>query len=105
MGSLGEGISSSMRLGSSPRAERLPERLLGRLPRPTVYSALEIALLVLIAVQAARLLWILVTPVGPVGDWKAAGSLVLPDGDAAASPSSIPSSASPVRPRRRSSPH
>ena len=58
MGSLGEGISSSMRLGSSLRAERLPERLLARLPRPTVYSALEIALLVLIAVQAARLLWL-----------------------------------------------
>ena len=68
-----------MRLGSSPRAERLLERL----PRPTVYSALEIALLVLIAVQAARLLWILVTPVGPVGEWKASGALVLPDGDAA----------------------
>jgi general secretion pathway protein C len=83
MGSLGEGISSSMRLGSSPRAERLPERLVRRLPRPTVYSALEVALLVLIAVQAARLLWILVTPVGPVGEWKASGSLVLPDGDAA----------------------
>ena len=79
MGSLGEGISSSMRLGSSPRAERL----LRRLPRPTVYSALEIVLLVLIAVQAARLLWILVTPVGPVGEWKASGTLVLPDGDAA----------------------
>ena len=68
-----------MRLGSSLRAERL----LGRLPRPTVYSALEIVLLVLIAVQAARLLWILVTPVGPVGEWKASGALVLPDGDAA----------------------
>src|SRR4030095_5601092 len=79
----GKGISSSMRLGSSLRAERLPGRLLGRLPRPTVYSALEIALLVLIAVQAARLLWILVTPVGPVGEWKASGALVLPDGDAA----------------------
>src|SRR6187399_214345 len=75
----GKGISSSMRLGSSLRAERL----LGRLPRPTVYSALEIVLLVLIAVQAARLLWILVTPVGPVGEWKASGALVLPDGDAA----------------------
>ena len=83
MGSLGEGISSSMRLGSSPRAGRLPERLIQRLPRPTVYSTLEIVLLVLIAVQAARLLWILVTPVGPVGEWKASSSLVLPDGDAA----------------------
>ena len=68
-----------MRLGSSLRAGRLVRRL----PRLTVYSALEILLLALIAVQAARLLWILVTPVGPVGEWKAPGALVLPDGDAA----------------------
>jgi general secretion pathway protein C len=34
----------------------------------TLYRALEIALLVLIAVQAARLVWILVTPLGPLGE-------------------------------------
>ena len=52
----------------TPRAGRL----LGALPRPTAYSVLELALLALIAIQAARLFWILVTPLGPVGDWKAA---------------------------------
>ena len=58
---------SSMRSDADPRAWRL----LARLPRPTVYSALELALLALIAVQAARLVWTLATPVGPVGDWQA----------------------------------
>jgi general secretion pathway protein C len=51
----------------NPRAERL----LARLPRVTVYSALELLLLVLIAVQCARLFWALLTPLGPVGDYKA----------------------------------
>jgi general secretion pathway protein C len=50
----------------NPRAERL----LARLPRVTVYSALELVLLVLIAVQCARLFWAVLTPLGPVGDWK-----------------------------------
>jgi len=63
-----------MRLAMNPRAARL----LGRLPRPTVYSALELLLLVLIAVQAARLFWTLVTPVGPVGEWRGAAGLALP---------------------------
>jgi general secretion pathway protein C len=47
-------------------------RLIERLPRLTVYSAAELLLLVLIAVQGARLIWTLVTPLGPVGDWSAA---------------------------------
>ncbi len=69
-----------MRLAANPRAERL----LRRLPRVTIYSALELALLLLIAVQAARLFWILVTPVGPVGDWKAPATLnALPAGASA----------------------
>ncbi len=66
MGSAGEGFATSMRLRANP---------LGRLPRPTVFSALELLLLGLIAVQAARLVWILVTPLGPLGDWKAPSSL------------------------------
>jgi general secretion pathway protein C len=45
-------------------------RLIERLPRLTVYSAAELLLLVLIAVQAARLIWVLLAPIGPVGDWK-----------------------------------
>jgi general secretion pathway protein C len=53
-------------------------RLLERLPRLTVYSAAELLLLVLLAVQAARLIWILAAPLGPVGDWKASSALALP---------------------------
>jgi general secretion pathway protein C len=52
--------------------------VLRRLPRLTVYSAAEILLIVLIAVQAARLIWLVVAPVGPVGDWRAASALALP---------------------------
>ena len=55
--------------------------LLRRLPRPTVYSAAELILLLLIAVQAARLFWILVAPIGPVGDWRTQSALAAP-GDA-----------------------
>lgn len=66
MGSAGEGFATRMRLRANP---------LGRMPRPTIFSALELLLLALIAVQAARLVWILVTPVGPLGDWKAPSSL------------------------------
>ena len=52
--------------------------MLGRLPRLTAYSGAELLLLVLIAVQCARLVWILVVPVGPVGDWKATSSAAAP---------------------------
>lgn len=48
---------------------------LSRLPRPNIFSALELLLLALLAVQAARLVWILVAPIGPLGDWKAPSSL------------------------------
>jgi general secretion pathway protein C len=54
-----------------------------RLPRPTVYTLAELLLLVLIAVQCARLAWTLVTPVGPVGDWQAASALAAPADSAA----------------------
>ena len=57
-----------MAVALNPRAERL----LARLPRVTVYSALELLLLVLIAVQCARLFWALLTPLGPVGDYQGA---------------------------------
>jgi general secretion pathway protein C len=53
-------------------------RLLERLPRLTVYSAAELLLLVLVAVQAARLIWVLAAPPGPVGDWKASSALAQP---------------------------
>jgi general secretion pathway protein C len=48
------------------------QRLLRRVPRTNVYTLAELALLTLLAVQCARLVWALVTPVGPVGDWRAA---------------------------------
>lgn len=76
---MGRESVSAMRLAMNPRASRL----LGRLPRPTVYSALELALLALIAVQAARLVWTMVTPVGPVGEWKGSAPVAAPaDGSA-----------------------
>lgn len=56
-----------MAVSLNPRAERL----LARLPKVTVYSFLELLLLVLIAVQCARLFWSVLTPLGPVGEWKA----------------------------------
>ncbi|WP_456976060.1 PDZ domain-containing protein [Luteimonas sp. A277] len=34
-------------------------------------SAVEVVLVLLLAAQAARLIWLLVTPSGPVGDWPA----------------------------------
>lgn len=63
-----------MRLASIPRTERL----LARLPRPTVYSAAELLLISLLAIQFARLFWIAAAPVGPVGDWKAASAFAAP---------------------------
>lgn len=60
-----------MRLALDPRARRL----LRRVPRNTVYSALEILLLSLLAMQCARLVWTIVTPVDPIGDWKASSAL------------------------------
>jgi general secretion pathway protein C len=60
-----------MRLALDPRARRL----LRRVPRTTVYSAAELALLSLLAMQCARLVWTVVTPVGPVGDWKTSAAL------------------------------
>lgn len=60
-----------MRLALDPRARRL----LRRVPRTTVYSALELVLLSLLAMQCARLAWTIVTPVDPIGEWKAPGAL------------------------------
>lgn len=61
-----------MAVALNPRAERL----LARLPRLTVYSAGELLLLVLVAVQAARLFWALLTPLGPVGEYRALNTAV-----------------------------
>ncbi len=57
-----------MRLRPNMRAGSL----LRRLPRPQWLAGLELALIALIAVQAARLFWIWVTPVGPIGEYRGA---------------------------------
>lgn len=46
------------------------QRLLRRLPHNSVAAAIELALLGLLAWQCAQLVWALVTPVGPLGDWR-----------------------------------
>jgi len=71
-GRSGEDVSIATRLAST-RHER---RLLERLPRLTVYSEAELVLLSLIAVQVARLIWLVAAPIGPVGEWRAAGPIV-----------------------------
>jgi general secretion pathway protein C len=60
-----------MRLALDPRAQRL----LRRVPRTNVYTVAELALLSLLAIQCARLVWTIVTPLGPVGEWAPAGTL------------------------------
>ncbi|NNC71860.1 MAG: PDZ domain-containing protein [Sphingomonadaceae bacterium] len=62
-----------MRLSLDARAQRLVRRL----PRTTIYSALEILLLTVLAVQCARLVWAVVTPVGPLGDWRSDGGMTV----------------------------
>jgi general secretion pathway protein C len=49
-------------------------RLIGRARGVNGWTLLELALLALIAVQCARLIWTALTPVGPLGDWRAAGA-------------------------------
>ena len=48
-------------------------RLVRLIPVVNVYSVIELALLALLAVQVARFVWVLVTPVAPLGDWRPAG--------------------------------
>lgn len=47
------------------------------LATPRFYTALLILLAVLLVVQAIRLVWLVVTPLGPVGDWQSAQVQVL----------------------------
>jgi general secretion pathway protein C len=56
-----------MRLTLDQRARRM----LRRVPHTTAYSAVELILITLVAVQCARLIWIVATPVDPVGAWRA----------------------------------
>ena len=61
-----------MRLVLDGRARRL----LRRLPTVNLYSMTELLLLALLAAAGARLIWTVVTPVGPLGDWRPAAPVV-----------------------------
>lgn len=45
-------------------------RILRRLPVVNVYTLAEIALITALAAQTARLVWVIVTPISPLGDWR-----------------------------------
>lgn len=64
-----------MRLSLEPHAARLPRMLR---PRTDLLGLVEIGLIALVAVQCARLVWTVATPVGPVGDWQAHRSAAVP---------------------------
>lgn len=55
-----------MRLVLDARARAI----LRRLPVTTVYTGLELALIAVLAIQSARLVYAVITPVGPVGTWR-----------------------------------
>lgn len=57
-----------MRLVIDPRSWRR----IRRLPRTNMFSVAEVLLLALLAWQTARLVWALLTPLGPLGDWRPA---------------------------------
>ncbi|PAX09686.1 type II secretion system protein N [Sphingomonas lenta] len=57
-----------MRLQLDARARRW----LRRLPVVNLYSAAELALMAVLAGQAARLVWAIATPVSPLGEWRPA---------------------------------
>ena len=56
-----------MAVSLNPRAERL----LARLRTPTVYSAGELLLLVLLAIQCRASVLGVLTPLGPLGEYRA----------------------------------
>ncbi|WP_454278108.1 type II secretion system protein N [Sphingomonas sp. Marseille-Q8236] len=58
------------------RLDARGRRLLRRLPVVNVYSVAELALMAGLAVQGARLLWVIVTPISPLGDWRPAAPVV-----------------------------
>ena len=61
-----------MRLKLDARARRI----LRRMPVVNVYSLAELALMGVLAVQCARFVWVLATPVTPLGDWRPAAPVV-----------------------------
>ncbi|TXC70123.1 PDZ domain-containing protein [Sphingomonas ginsenosidivorax] len=61
-----------MRLKLDARARRI----LRRMPVVNVYSLAELALMGVLAVQCARFVWVLTTPVTPLGAWRPAAPVV-----------------------------
>lgn len=49
---------------------KLDRNWMTRVPRGDLLTWVELTLLALIAVQLARILWTVLTPVGPFGDWR-----------------------------------
>ena len=66
-----------MRIALDPRARRM----LRLLPVDSPYAILRAALIVALAVQVARLFWVIAVPLGAMGDWRGKG--VLPPADIA----------------------
>lgn len=66
-----------MRLNFDARAKAI----LRRVPVVNVYSLAELVLIGALATQCARLMWTVVTPVTPLGEWRPAG-VVLPSAPA-----------------------
>lgn len=64
-----------MRLTLDPRARRW----LRRIPRYSAYTVAELLLLSLLALQCARLVWTIATPVDPLGDWRPIAAPVASD--------------------------
>ncbi|MDQ1229806.1 type II secretion system protein N [Sphingomonas sp. SORGH_AS_0879] len=58
------------------RLDTRGRRLLRRLPVVNVYSVAELAMMAVLAVQGARLLWVIVTPISPLGEWRPVASVV-----------------------------
>lgn len=65
------------------RFDQRAARLLRQLPQRYAYSGVELALLTLLALQLARLVWAGLTPVQPLGDWRPAGASVAAPTEAA----------------------
>ena len=64
-----------MRIALDARARRWSRRL----PVGSPYAIVRAALIVAIGAQAARLIWALLVPLGPVGDWRAVTPLPAAD--------------------------
>jgi general secretion pathway protein C len=56
----------------TPAAQRWASWRRPALPTRFPYAAIEGVLIVLFAIQCARIVWILATPLGPIGQWRSA---------------------------------